>query len=248
MPKAPRGTPYTEIAAYLRQLIDEGTLRPGQQLPSMREMGEEFSASPATVNKAFQLLKNEGLTYPKQGVGTVIAEQPRVATTGAARLQRIARTGQTYAPGETSTNHTAGLRSCHDPLIAGLLGVELGDEVVVRTRLFLRGGKPAVAALSYIHPRALGPVPELLQQQRFERFWQEIYTERTGRQPTRSPERRTARLASTNELEMLDVEVPPHAAVPVLMLINVFHDEEGPLEVWEDIYAPGLWQVEGEKP
>lgn len=246
MEKASPG--YAAIAAHYRKLIEDGQLRPGDTMPPMSQVRDEFGVTITTVNRAYRLLKDEGLTTPKPGTGTIVAKRPRVASTGAARLQRIARTGQLYAPGETSINHTAQVRACHDPHIAEQLGIEFGDEVIVRSRVFLRDDKPAVAALSVIHIRALADVPELLQPRPFDRFWQEIYTERTGHQTTKSPERRTARLASNNELDLLDVHVPESAAVPVLVLENVFHDEEGPLEVWEDVYAPGLWQVEGEKP
>jgi DNA-binding GntR family transcriptional regulator len=239
---------YADIAAHFRKLIEDGKLEPGDTMPPMSQVKEQFGVSITTVNRAYRLLKDEGLTTPRPGAETVVAERPSVAATGAARLERIARTGEAYAPGETSINHTAQLRSCHDPMVADLLGVELGDEVIVRSRVFLRDGKPAVAALSVIHMRALVDVPELLQPRPFERFWQEIYKERTGRQTAKSPERRTARLAASNELDLLDVHVPETAAVPVLVLVNVFHDDDGPLEVWEDIYGPGLWQVEGEKP
>lgn len=239
----PREERYTEIAAHYRQLIEDGELRPGDKLPSLRQVAEKFDVREPTANRAFQLLKSEGLTAPKSGVGTIVIARPKVASTGAARLRRIARTGKAYAPGETSTNHRAALRSCADPDIAEELGVELHDEVILRTRVFLRDGTPSVVALSCIHMRALIAVPELLQEQPFERFWQEIYTERTGREIARLPERRGARLASPDELDALNVSVPPSAAVPVLVLRNAFHDEDGPIEVWEDVYAPGLWQV-----
>ncbi|MGW2169010.1 GntR family transcriptional regulator [Streptomyces sp. NPDC001705] len=242
------GPGYADIAAHYRRLIEDGKLSPGDAMPPMSQAREEFGVSITTINRAYRLLKDEGLTVPRPGAGTVVAERPRVASTGAARLQRIARTGKAYAPGETSIDHRAELRSCHDPMTAQLLGIEIGDEIIVRSRVFIRDGKPAVAALSCIHARALGSVPELLEPRPFDRFWQEFYRERTGRQTTKSPERRTARFASSNELDLLDVQAPENAAVPVLVLVNVFHDDEGPLEVWEDVYAPGLWQVEGEKP
>lgn len=240
------GPGYAEIAAHYRRLIEDGTLQTGDTMPPMSQVKEEFGVTITTVNRAYRLLKDEGLTVSRPGAGTVVADQSRVAATGSARLARIARTGQPYAPGETSVNHSAQLRSCRDPEIAELLGIELGDEVILRQRVFLRDGKPAVAAFSAIHMRALGDVPELLQPRPFDRFWQEIYTERTGRQTAKSPERRTARLAASSELDLLEVQVPENAAVPVLVLVNVFHDDLGPLEVWEDVYAPGLWQVEGE--
>ncbi|MEU9323229.1 GntR family transcriptional regulator [Streptomyces canus] len=237
---------FPEIAAHFRQLIDDGTLRPGDPMPSMAATAEQFGVTVTTVNKAYRMLKAEGLTLAKAGVGTVVAVRPKIASTGAARLRRIARGGKPYAAGEVSVNHTATLRSCADSDIATQLGVDLHDEVVLRTRVFLREGEPSVVALSAIHPRALGPVPELLSGEPFERFWQEIYTERTGREVIRLPERRGARLAARSELDALGVVAPPSAAVPVLVLMNVFHDDEGPLEVWEDVYKPGVWMVEDE--
>jgi GntR family transcriptional regulator len=235
---------FPEIAAHFRRLIDDGTLRPGDPMPSMAKTAEQFEVTVTTVNKAYRMLKAEGLTLAKPGVGTVVAVRPKVAHTGAARLRRIARSGKLYAQGETSTNHTAALRSCGDSDIAEQLGIDLHDEVVLRTRVFLRDGAPTVVALSAIHPRALDAVPELLREEPFDRFWQEIYTERTGREVIRLPERRGARLAARSELDALGVVAPPSAAVPVLVLMSAFHDDEGPLEVWEDVYAPGIWQVD----
>jgi GntR family transcriptional regulator len=191
------------------------------------------------------MLKAERLTVAKPGVGTVVAERPRFAATAAARLKRIGRTGDPYGYKEKSIKHTAGLRSA-DVTVADELGIEPHDEIVLRSRVFVRDTTPTIAAFSCIHVRALGAVPELLSTEPMGRFWQEIYTERTGRTVIKLPERRTARFASKNELDLLEVRAPEDALVPVLILVNVFHDEDGPLEYWEDVYAPGLWQVDEE--
>lgn len=238
-------TGYAEIATFYRQQIADGTLAPGDPMPTQKQVREQFGASITTVNRAFQMLKAEGLTSARVGQGTVVADRPRVAATATARLRRISRTGRPYGPKEKSIKHTAGLRSCASPDVADALGVELHDEIVLRTRVFTKGDVPTIASLSCIHMRALIDVPELTSGESLGgRFWQEIYEERTGRTVVKLPERRSARLASTNELELLEVDVPPHAAVPVLVLVNVFHDEDGPLEYWEDVYAPGLWQID----
>jgi DNA-binding GntR family transcriptional regulator len=236
---------YEEIAAHYRRLIQDGTLAPGDPLPTMREVCAEQGVAMNTASSAFRLLKDEGLTKATSS-GTVVAERPDVAVTGAARLKRLERTGQTRAPGETSSHHWNGLRSVADPLIASLLDVELHDEVVIRRRVHHREGSPSTLDSSFIHIRALGPVPELTDEGPHERWWQELYKERTGRDVSRSPERRTARLVSNDELNALGVELPPEAAAAVLVVVNVFHDEEGPLEVWEDVYPPGAWQVDAE--
>lgn len=245
MPPNKRGVSHTEIAARYRRMIQDGVLSSGDRLPTMREVQEETGAGMATVARAFQMLKDEGLTTATSA-GTVVAEKPEVTVTGAARLRRIQRTGKTYAPNETSTDHWVGVRPCADFDIADLLGIEPHDEIILRRRVFLRDGKPSSVGLSTIHMRAILDVPELLEERPFDRFWQEIYKERTGRDITRSPERRTARLISNDELNALGITLPAEATAAVLVVINVFHDERGPLEVWEDVYAPGTWQVDEE--
>lgn len=240
----PKETEYTKIAAHYRRLIQDGILCPGDRMPSMTEAAEEFKVAVVTVNRAYRILKSEGLTVPLPGVGTVVASRPDVATTGAARLRRIERVGKPYAPGETSTGHWVGLRSCADPVIADLLEVELHDEVIFKRRVFQRDGKPTTIGLSWINMRALSDVPELLEERPFNRFWQEVYTERTEREVTRSPERRSARLISNDEAQALGIDLPRESAAAVLVVVNVFHDDDGPLEVWEDVYPPGTWQVD----
>lgn len=236
---------YEEIAAHFRRQIQDGELAPGDYLPSLRNVCDEFNVAMGTANRAFQLLKAEGLTEATSE-GTAVTRRSDVAVTGAARLERLARTGQTRAPGETSSHHWSGLRSVADPLIADLLGVEPHDEIVIRRRVHHREGSPSTLDSSFIHIRALGPVPELTDEGPHERWWQELYKERTGRDVTRSPERRTARLVSNDELNALGIDLPPESAAAALVVVNVFHDEDGPLEVWEDVYPPGAWQVDTE--
>lgn len=238
-----RGAGYAEIASHYRRLINDGTLRPGEVLPSMTKVQEEFKTSITTVNRAFRQLKAEGLTTALPGVGTIVTGVRRATSTGAARLERLERTGREFAPGETSSGHVAMRRSLYDLELCHLLEIDPGDEVIVRRRVFRQDGIPTVVAHSFIHFRALASVPEIEQQGQLKPFWQKRYTERTGRAIDRLPERRGARLASTDELGALEVDIPPNAAAAVLVLQSIFVDEDGPIEVWDDVYRPGLWQV-----
>ncbi|MCA1842557.1 MAG: GntR family transcriptional regulator [Actinobacteria bacterium] len=242
----PPRTGYAEIAAHFRRRIEDGELKPGDRMPTMQQVREQFGVTIATANRAYKQLQTEGLTSARIGSGTVVAARPRIASTGAARVDRLLRTGNAYAPGETSTDHVVMVRSCADPDIATELDIELHNEIVIRRRVFRRDGRPTIVALSCINPRALIAVPELLHEGNLRPFWHTTYQERTGQEITRSPERRSARLASDDELAALEIDVPPSAAVPVLVLHTSWHDEEGPIEVWEDVYAPGLWQVSSE--
>lgn len=238
-----RGAGFAEIAAHYRQLIIDGTLQPGDVLPSMTKVQEEFGSSVTTVNRAFRQLKAEGLTTALPGVGTIVTGGHRRIASGTARLERLERTGREYGPGETSTGHVAMRTSLKDIELCQLLDVDPGDEIVLRRRIFRQDGIPTVVAHSLIHIRALASVPELEQQGQLKPFWQKRYTERTGREITRLPERRGARLASNDELNAFEMDLPPNVAAPILVLQTVFTDEDGPIEVWEDVYRPGLWQV-----
>jgi DNA-binding GntR family transcriptional regulator len=235
-------TQSTDIAAHYRRAITDGDLRPGDRLPTVREAAERFGVATATVTRAYKMLKAEGLTVPRERVGTVVAERSRVVT-GAEKLSRMERTGKALTEGESTSDHWAGLRSCSDPDICRLLGIEPHDEIVIRRRVLRRDGQPVAVALSLISIRALADVPELLTQGRLEPFWQHTYTDRTGREITRSPEVYGARLASNDELRALEIDVPDHAAVPVLVLRIVHHDDDGPIEVWEDVHQPNTWKT-----
>lgn len=242
----PKKPGYAEIASHYRKLIADGTLAPGDEMPSMRSVCDEFNVAITTANRTFRMLKEEGLTTVRPGRKTLVADQPSVASSASARLKRIERTGKAYGHGEKSVDHTAELLSIDDPVLVEQLGVEFRDEVVVRTRTFVRGGKRTVYAVSCIHMRALGDVPELLSTEPFGQFWQEVYKARTGKTVTKSPERRSARLAKDYELQALHVDVEPGTPVPVLVVMNTFSDDEGPIEVWEDVWAPSMWQVDTE--
>jgi GntR family transcriptional regulator len=238
------GAGYADVAAHFRRLIADGELEPGDTLPSVDGVRQQFDVSAKTVSRALKVLKDEGLVASRGGLGTVVTERPRIApASGAARVNRVLRGGPNYAPGETSIGHTAMLRSCADPFVARLLGVELHDEIVIRRRVFQQDGIPKVIGIEYIHPRALAVVSDLLKQgPRGPVHWHVEYTQSTGQQIHSSPELRAARHATRDELGLLGVQLPQaDVAVPVFVTHVAYHDEDGPLEVMEDVYAPGLW-------
>jgi GntR family transcriptional regulator len=244
MPPPARPPKWRQIADEIAAQIADGVYAPGDRLPSVQAQVSEGRGATATVHRAYQALEAEGLVRTAQGSGTTVLgpeDAPPGVLTGAARLERLRRTGRALAPRETYVNSRSVLRSCADPEVANLLGIDLYDEIVFRSRTFVRDGKPIVLALNVIHMRALGPLPELLDEGPMPKFRHDLYAERTGRTITAGPEQSTARHASTNELDEFGIDVPPDVAVPVLVLRTVYSDENGPLEVWEDILRPGMW-------
>jgi len=232
-------TGYAEIAAHYRRLIQDGELAPGDELPSMSKVCERFGVAISTANRAFQLLKSEGLTTVRPGRGTVVAERPSVVISGVDRLDRLNRTGRRYGPGEDSTGHRVMRRSAHDGDVCRALEIEPGEEVIIRIRTFRQDGRPTSVGFSIYLPRTVAEVPELAAEERMERPFGEIYTERTGREVTEGQRTAHARQASQDEIDALQLDVPAHMAVAVLVTSVTFHDEGGPLAYWEDIYAGG---------
>ncbi|WP_433247315.1 TetR/AcrR family transcriptional regulator C-terminal domain-containing protein [Streptosporangium sp. CA-135522] len=76
--------PYLRIAAELRRRITTGRLRPGDRVPSTRQITQEWGVAMATATKALTTLREEGLLRPVPGVGTVVADPE----TGAAPSRR----------------------------------------------------------------------------------------------------------------------------------------------------------------
>ncbi|MFI1992132.1 TetR/AcrR family transcriptional regulator C-terminal domain-containing protein [Actinoplanes sp. NPDC020271] len=64
---------YTKIVAELRRRIEAGELRPGERIPSARAITREWGVAIATATKAHAVLRDEGLTVARPGVGTVVA-------------------------------------------------------------------------------------------------------------------------------------------------------------------------------
>ncbi|MFJ6393927.1 GntR family transcriptional regulator [Streptomyces sp. NPDC091972] len=235
---------WRQIADEIAAKIASGEYRPGDRLPSVQALVSEGKGATATVHRAYQALEAEGLVRTTQGVGTMVLgpnDTPPSVLTGAARLERLRRTGRPLAPHEQYVHSRSVLRSCADPEIATLLGIDLYDEVVFRSRTFVQDDKPTILALNVIHMRALVILPELLDEGPMSKFRHDLYTERTGKTITAGPELSRARLATPGELEEFGIDVPPDMAVPLLVLRTLYSDEDGPLEVWEDILRPGVW-------
>lgn len=240
------GHGYADVAAHFREKVENSELAPGDALPSVEEIRTQFSVSAKTVSRALKVLKDEGLVAHRGALGTVVTERPRVApATGADRVARTRKGGPNYSANETSTGHTAMMRSCADPAICRELGIEPHEEVVIRKRVFRVHDEPVVIGLEIIHPRALAVVSDLLKQgPRGSVHWFTEYEESTGKKINASPEMRAARFASRDELEDLEVTLPESdVAVPILVTRTTWHDEDGPIEVMEDVFAPGTWHA-----
>ena len=68
--------PYLRIAADLRARIKRGEFRPGDALPSITRLAQEYDCAKTTAAKALNVLKREGVARGVQGWGTLVTDKP----------------------------------------------------------------------------------------------------------------------------------------------------------------------------
>jgi len=68
--------PYLQIVQQVRHALQVGVLRPGDKLPTVREVVAHVPINPNTVFKAYRELEREGLVQPRAGVGTFVLDRP----------------------------------------------------------------------------------------------------------------------------------------------------------------------------
>lgn len=83
---------YEQIVAEIREGLLAGRLRPGDPLPTVREMAERWHCTPGTVQQAYKELARQGLAVSRPGQGTRIGAEIPAAPTQAAEapLRRAA--------------------------------------------------------------------------------------------------------------------------------------------------------------
>ena len=90
---------WRQIEEEVRRRVASGRLRPGEAIPSVRELCKSLRVNPATVSKAYQRLTEAGLLEVRRGEGTFVAalkeeqlgaERKRLLDEAAAGFVRVA--------------------------------------------------------------------------------------------------------------------------------------------------------------
>jgi GntR family transcriptional regulator, transcriptional repressor for pyruvate dehydrogenase complex len=71
-----RGRVSDQIVSQMRQLISQGVLKAGQQLPGEHELADKFSTSRPTIREALRTLETMGILDIRTGSGAFVAESP----------------------------------------------------------------------------------------------------------------------------------------------------------------------------
>ena len=75
------GTPlYLQLVEHLKHSIETGTIKAGDQLPSVRKMAEDLLINPNTVVRAYRDLDAEGILELRHGSGVFVRESVSART------------------------------------------------------------------------------------------------------------------------------------------------------------------------
>ncbi|MFY0762599.1 GntR family transcriptional regulator [Metabacillus dongyingensis] len=69
---------YEQIIQQMKQLCLKGVVKPGEKLPSVRELSTMIIANPNTVSKAYKELEREGIIETLRGRGTFVSENAQI--------------------------------------------------------------------------------------------------------------------------------------------------------------------------
>jgi molybdopterin-binding protein len=144
---------YVQLERRVRLAIADGTLQPGDRLPSVRQLAGKLGLAPNTVGRAYAELAREGVIVAKAGGGSEVApreslDRSALARSRQERLRTLARQAAVrglalgFEPNEIMGAVGAELASRGHPVDA-LAGVRtpLGpdEEPLLSTRNRLRG-------------------------------------------------------------------------------------------------------------
>lgn len=69
---------YIQLEEQIRLLMHRGDLKPGDLMPTVRELAVELEINSNTVSRVYRDLQSEGLLTLKRGVGTFVSDEGHV--------------------------------------------------------------------------------------------------------------------------------------------------------------------------
>src|SRR5881409_2271467 len=80
---------YAQLERGLRAAIATGRLRPGDQLPTVRQMAVDLQVNANTVARVYAELERAGVIETKRGVGSFVSTAPAAARSAAEHTRRL---------------------------------------------------------------------------------------------------------------------------------------------------------------
>jgi GntR family transcriptional regulator len=218
---------HQQLKAIIEDRILSGEWLPGTQVPSERELCEQYEISRITVRQALSALVMEGRLVRTQGRGTFVAS-PRI------EQQLTQLTGFTQDMQARGKRPSAQILEAGNisalPNIARALKIKVGENVIMLKRLRLADGEPVAIEIAYLlESRCQGILKEKLTT----RSLYDILTKKYNLKPVRAMQQMEAIACPTAEARLLGTR----RGAPVLHIHRTTYDREGrPFELVESFY------------
>lgn len=237
---------YGAIADQLRERIREGEWVPGELLPRMVDLAEEFGVNRNTIARAVAELEAEGLVWAVPRRGTIVRPGGRRRITRGNVVKRNRRhmvDGKEVAGGysfpaasgtESWPHHItpfASLEILDNERIAEMLKVPAGSPILRRRRVTGPDGEPPFQmSNTWIHPRGVADAPRVAEQGAGPGGWLDRLEE-VGHGPIKWVEYYRARTPSQDEAANLHIPI----SMPIQEIVRVGYSakDEKPIEVTE---------------
>jgi DNA-binding transcriptional regulator YhcF (GntR family) len=82
---------YLQIADMLCENVLSGSWKPGDRVPSIRELAESIAVNPNTVVRAYAFLQEHGIFHNQRGIGYFVADNAREITRDLERKRFLSR-------------------------------------------------------------------------------------------------------------------------------------------------------------
>ena len=218
---------HQQLKATIEDRILSGEWLPGTQVPSERELCDQYHISRITVRQALAALVMEGRLIRTQGRGTFVAS-PRI------EQQLTQLTGFTQDMQARGKRPSAQILQASSisalPNIARALKIRTGENVIMLKRLRLADGEPVAIETAYLlESRCQG----LLKENLATRSLYDLLTKKFNLKPVRAMQQMEAIACPAAEAKLLGTR----RGTPVLHIHRTTYDHEGrAFELVESFY------------
>jgi GntR family transcriptional regulator len=236
---------HRQIAAEMRALILSGDMAPGSRLPSVRVLMETHGVVNQTVQRALQVLKDEGLITGKAGAGVFVRGTTQQVIEPASYVQP-ASDGAAYSwiteaakRQQRGRSEILDVEEVEPPVqVAEALGLESGGTALMRYQLLLLDDEPAELVHAY-YPVEIARGTALMHRRRIRGGTPTLLGD-LGYTPKGKMDRVSARPPTSEEVTRL--QLPEDASVLRTFRI-VYTENHRPLEVSVLVKAGHLYEL-----
>ena len=99
---------YLQIVEQVRQMIAAGELKPGDQLPTVRQLAADLRVNFNTVARSYRILDEAGMISTQHGRGTYVWEAPSAEISQRMRRQSLEEMTRRFVQEARRLGYSAG--------------------------------------------------------------------------------------------------------------------------------------------